>query len=248
MCRELEGRVGIVTGASSGIGYAIANTLAQAGAKVYGISRSGCVKAGLEPSAEGVIHVKGDVTDDAQMQEIVRAIGEKEGIDFLVNNAGITQKHRAEVFPMETFENILKVNVTCLFRLSQLCYPYLKESRSKGRLINISSMAAHLGLSEVVPYCTSKAAVLGLTRGLAVEWANDNICVNSIAPGWFPSEMSKQVMDDARKAKILGRMPVHAFGDTKDLGAMARFLLGDGATYITGQDFAVDGGALAFGF
>lgn len=248
MSRELEGRVGIVTGASSGIGYAIANTLAMAGAKVYGISRSGCVKTGLEPSVEGVIHVKGDVTDDAQMQEIVRSIGEKEGIDFLVNNAGITQKHRAEVFPMDTFENILKVNVTCLFRLSQLCYPYLKESRTKGRIINISSMAAHLGFSEVVPYCTSKAAVLGLTRGLAVEWANDNICVNSIAPGWFPSEMNKQVMDDARKAKILGRMPVHAFGDTKDLGAMTRFLLGDAATYITGQDFAVDGGALAFGF
>ena len=153
--KELEGRTGIVTGGSSGIGYAIANTLAQAGAKVYAISRSGAVKSG---------------------------------------------------------------------------------------------MAAHLGFSEVVPYCTSKAAVCGMTRGLAVEWANDNMCVNSIAPGWFPSEMNRQVMTPERKAAILARMPVHAFGDTKDLGAMAKFLLGDGATYITGQDFAVDGGALAYGF
>lgn len=157
--KELEGRTGIVTGGSSGIGYAIANTLAQAGAKVYAISRSGAVKSGMAPSAEGVIHVRGDVTDGARMAEIIREIGEKEGLDFLVNDAGITQKHRAEVFPMETFEQILSVNVTSVFRLCQLCYPYLSKSAHKGRIVNISSMAAHLGFSEVVPYCTSKAAV-----------------------------------------------------------------------------------------
>ena len=81
-----------------------------------------------------------------------------------------------------------------------------------------------------------------------MEWANDNICVNSVAPGWFPSELSRQVMTPERKAAILGRMPVHAFGDPKDVGEMVRFLLEDGAAYITGQDFAVDGGALAYGF
>lgn len=105
-----------------------------------------------------------------------------------------------------------------------------------------------MGFSEVVPYCSSKGAVLAMTRGLAVEWAADNITVNSIAPGWFPSELTKSVMDEARKEKILARMPFHRFGDTKDLGQMALFLLSDGAKYITGQDFAVDGGALAYGF
>lgn len=135
-------------------------------------------------------------------------------MDFLINNAGITKKCRAEKFPMEDFGHIMEVNVTSLFALSQICYPYLKNSPYKGRIINISSMAAHLGFSEVVPYCTSKSAVCGLTRGLAVEWANDNICVNSIAPGWFPSEMNKQVMTPERKAAILARMPVHAFGNT----------------------------------
>lgn len=246
--KELENRVGIVTGGSSGIGYAIANTLADAGATVYVISRTGSVKEGLAPSHEGVIHVKGDVTDGAAMQKLVAEIAAPHGLDFLVNNAGITKKCRAEHFPMEDFTHILQVNVTSLFQLSQICYPYLTKSPNKGRIINISSMAAHLGFSEVVPYCTSKAAVCGMTRGLAVEWANDNMCVNSIAPGWFPSEMSKQVMTPERKAAILARMPVHAFGDTADLGAMAKFLLSDGAKYITGQDFAVDGGALAFGF
>lgn len=246
--RELAGRTGIVTGASSGIGYAIANELAKAGAVVYAVSRTGSVKEGLPESEPGVRHIRGDVTDAPQMEAIVKEIGEKEGLDFLVNNAGVTKKCRAEVFPAEDFERILQVNVSSIFRLCQICYPYLKKSPGKGRIVNISSMAAHLGFSEVVPYCTSKAAVCGLTRGLAVEWANDNVCVNSIAPGWFPSEMSKQVMTPERKAAILNRMPVHAFGDTKDLGKMARFLMGDGAGYITGQDFAVDGGALAYGF
>lgn len=246
--KELQGRVGIVTGGSSGIGYAIANTLAQAGATVYAVSRTGAVKAGLQPSASGVVHVKGDVTDPEGMQALVQGIAAKGGLDFLVNNAGITKKCRAEDFSLEDFEHILQVNVTGIFKLCQICYPYLKRSPHKGRIVSISSMAAHLGFSEVVPYCTSKAAVCGMTRGLAVEWANDNLCVNSIAPGWFPSEMSKQVMTPERKAAILARMPVHAFGDTQDLGEMAKFLVGDGAKYITGQDFAVDGGALAYGF
>lgn len=246
--QELKGRVGIVTGGSGGIGLAIANALADAGAKVYAVSRSGKCKQEGQAERPEICHLRGDVTDLAEMKQIVERIGNTEGLDFLVNNAGVTEKHRAEVFPMDAYLRIMQVNVNSVFALCQVCYPYLKASAHKGRIVNISSMAAHLGFSEVVPYCTSKAAVLGLTRGLAVEWANDNLCVNSIAPGWFPSEMSKQVMTPERKTAILARMPVHAFGDTADLGAMARFLLGDGATYITGQDFAVDGGALAYGF
>lgn len=245
---ELAGKCGIVTGGSSGIGYAIANVLAGAGATVYAVSRTGAVKEGMAPSAPGVIHVKGDVSDYEGMKKLVDEIAGKSGLDFLVNDAGITKKCRAESFPMEDFEHILKINVSSIFRLCQICYPYLKKSPGKGRIVNISSMAAHLGFSEVVPYCVSKAAVCGMTRGLSVEWANDNLCVNSIAPGWFPSEMSKQVMTPERKAAILNRMPVHAFGDPKDIGQMTKFLLGEGASYITGQDFAVDGGALAFGF
>lgn len=245
---SLEHRTGIVTGGSSGIGYAIANMLAQAGAKVYTVSRTGGVKEGLPSNVPGVTHVRGDVTDRTAMNALIEEIAQEHGLDFLINNAGITKKCRAERFPMDDFTHIMEINVGSVFQLCQLCYPWLKKSPHKGRIINISSMAAHLGFSEVVPYCTSKAAVCGLTRGLAVEWANDNICVNSIAPGWFPSEMSRQVMTPERKKAILGRMPVHAFGDPKDLGEMARFLLEDGAKYITGQDFAVDGGALAFGF
>ena len=245
---DLKGRTGIITGASSGIGLGTANVLAEAGAKIYALSRTGGLKDSSEYCHENIIHVKADVCDREQMEEKVKEIGEKDGIDFLINNAGVTVKCRAENFKMEDFDRIQAVNVRAVFQLSCLCYPYLKKSPHMGRIINISSMSAHLGFSEVVPYCTSKGAVLAMTRGLAVEWAGDNICVNSIAPGWFKSKMLDQVADPAREQKILGRMPFHAYGDTRDLGAMARFLCGPDASYITGQDFAVDGGALAFGY
>lgn len=250
MYKDLQGQAGIVTGGSSGIGFQIANVLAEAGATVYVISRTGRPKDGVGESAQGVVHLKGDVGDKAEMERIAAEIaGNHDGhIDFLINNAGVSHKCRAESFPMEQFDRIMDINVKFLFQMSVVCYPYLKKSPTKGRIINITSMSAHLGFSEVVPYCTSKGAVLAMTRGLAVEWAGDNITVNSIAPGWFRSKMNEQVVDAAREAKILGRMPLHAYGDTRDLGAMAHFLCGAGATYITGQDFAVDGGALAYGY
>jgi len=250
MCKDLQGQAGIVTGGSSGIGFQIANVLAEAGATVYVISRTGRPKDGVGESAPGVVHLKGDVGDKPEMEKLAAEIAEKHGghIDFLINNAGVSHKCRAEQFPMEQFDRIMDINVKFLFQMSVVCYPYLKKSPTKGRIINITSMSAHLGFSEVVPYCTSKGAVLAMTRGLAVEWAQENITVNSIAPGWFRSKMNEQVVDAAREAKILGRMPLHAYGDTRDLGAMAHFLCGSGATYITGQDFAVDGGALAYGY
>lgn len=245
---DLKGRVGIITGASSGIGLGTANVLAEAGAKVYAFSRTGGLKNAGDICHENVIHVNADVCDYRSLEARVREIGEKEGLDFLINNAGITVKCRAEEFEIEEFRRIHQVNVESVFHLSCLCYPYLKNSPYIGRIINITSMAAHLGFTEVVPYCSSKGAVLAMTRGLAVEWAQDNITVNSIAPGWFPSEMSRQVMDDERRGKILSRMPVHKFGDTRDIGALACFLISEGAAYITGQDYAVDGGALAYGY
>lgn len=247
---SLSGKVGIVTGGSSGIGFQIANVLAENGAIVYNISRTGAPKAGVGASAPGVRHVKGDIGDDEAMQTLISQIAADHGgcIDFLVNNAGASYKCRAEDFPMDQYDHIMDVNVKYVFRMSQLCYPYLKKSADRGRIINITSMSAHLGFSLVIPYCTSKGAVLALTRGLAVEWAQDNICVNSIAPGWFRSKMTEAIVDPEREQKILNRMPLHAYGDTRDLGAMACFLCGPGASYITGQDFAVDGGALAYGY
>ena len=159
--KELEGYAGIVTGASSGIGLAIANSLAEAGATVYIISRTGKVKEGYPESLPGTVHIKGDITDADSMKKICAELAAKHDghLDFLVNNAGATYKCLAQDFPQEEFDRVMNVNVSCVFRMCQLCYPYLKNSPHKGRIINISSMSAHLGFTQVVPYCTSKAAV-----------------------------------------------------------------------------------------
>ena len=247
---ELEGMAGIVTGGSSGIGYAIANSLAAAGAAVYVISRTGAPKTGYPDSVQGVVHMKGDIGEGDRMREVCAEIAAAHGghIDFLVNNAGVSHKCRAEDFPMDQFDRIMRVNVRNVFTMSVICHPWLAKSPVKGRIINITSMSAHLGFAEVVPYCASKGAVLAMTRALAVEWADEGITVNSIAPGWFRSDMNRQIVDENREKKILARMPMHAYGDTCDLGELTRFLCGPAASYITGQDFAVDGGALAFGY
>ncbi len=245
---SLVGKRGIVTGGSSGLGLAISRLLARAGAEVHVLSRSGRVKTGgAGPDPAGIVHHAVDVTDTSAATAAVASIGGP-GLDFLVNNAGITTKKPATDFTVEEFRTIQTVNVDGVFALCQAAFPFLTMAPDAGRIVTISSMAAHLGFDGVVPYCASKAAVTGLTRGLAVEWAGRNILVNSVAPGWFPSEMNRQVMDPERQRKILARMPLHRYGEPDELANAVLFLLSPAARYITGIDLPVDGGALAFGY
>lgn len=246
---SLEGLTVIVTGASSGLGLNQAIMLANCGAKVYALSRSGKIKVEHEGEIPSNIIFKAlDVSNEENIKTVFTEIGSNDGIDVLVNNAGITKREKAEDISTETWEAIHRVNVTGVFNCCKYAFKYLKASKHIGRIINISSMASYLGFSEVTPYCSSKSAVLGITRGLAVEWRADNILVNSVSPGWFPSLMNQQVMDEDRKAKILNRMPLHRFGTPDELSPVICFLASPAATYITGQDFSVDGGALAYGF
>lgn len=241
--RKLEDKVGIVTGGAGGLGKEICRTLVEHGAKVYSISRSL-----VRDKLDGVTYIQADVSDYDTIASLVDEIGQNEGLDFLVNNAGMTIKGRAETLTMQEFMQVQDVNVNAVYHLCIKAYPYLKKSKHIGKIVNISSMAAHMGFSEVVPYCVSKAAILGVTRGLAVEWRHDNMRVNSVAPGWFPSEMTKSVMDEQRHEKIINKIALGEFGNPKEVGKMVSFLISDEANYITGQDFAVDGGALTFGY
>ncbi|NDV79730.1 SDR family NAD(P)-dependent oxidoreductase [Dysgonomonas sp. 511] len=246
---SLNGRVAVVTGASSGLGLNQAIMLAECGAKVFALSRSGKPKVDIDREIPDTIEFRQmDVSDEQNIKDVLSDIGTNHGIDILVNNAGITKRVKAQEVTTEEWDAIHQVNVTGVFNCCKYAYLYLKESQYTGRIINISSMASYLGFSEVTPYCSSKSAVLGITRGLAVEWRNDNILVNSVSPGWFPSQMSQQVMDEDRKQKILNRMPLHRFGHPDELSPIICFLASAGASYITGQDFSVDGGAMAFGF
>jgi len=243
----LNGKRGIVTGGSSGLGRSIAETLAAAGAEVFIFSRTGEFKLPAKKIPEKINHLKVDVTKRKECKLAVDKIGYN-GLDFLINNAGITVRHKSHSVNAELWRNIQSVNVDAVYMLCQLAYKYLKKSPGVGRIVNISSMAAHLGFKEVVPYVTSKTAVLGLTRGLGVEWAQDNILVNSVSPGWFKTDMVKNLLDPEREKKILGRMPLHRYGEPEELANVVLFLVSPAASYITGQDFAVDGGALAFGY
>lgn len=239
----------IVTGASGGLGLDMAVMLAECGATVFGLSRSSAPKKENNwNKPENLIFDKLDVTKEKEVQEKLTEIGGAGGIDVLVNNAGVNLKKKAEDLEPNNWADVFDVNLLGMYNCCKYAFPYLKQSSQCGRIINIASMASHLGFTGVLTYNSSKSAVLGLTRGLAVEWAQENVLVNSVSPGWFPSELNKEVIDQDRKKKILNRMPLHRFGRAEELSPMICFLASPAATYITGQDFCVDGGALTFGY
>lgn len=243
---SLRGATGIVTGGSSGLGLEMTRLLASLGARVHSFSRTGKPKTGRR--TRGVVDHAIDITDTNSIAQAVQRIGRQSGIDFIVSNADITRRAPFAESREEDWKSIQEVKLLGAARLARASFPYLKRSRHPGRVVMISSMAAYLGFTEVALYGASKAAVVGLMRGPAVEWADEGILVNSVAPGWFPSEMTKQVMDADRRKRILARMPLHRFGQPAELAVAVAFLLSPAATYITGHGLAVDGGALSFGF
>ncbi|MCI8453359.1 MAG: SDR family oxidoreductase [Lachnospiraceae bacterium] len=247
---DLTGHVGIITGASRGLGFGQAKVLTDAGATVYNLDlvphdaeeglREECLKS-----------VICDVTDYEKAKQIIDEIAAREGhLDFLINNAGITFKSRAEEFPVERLDKILEINLKTPYMMARLCYPYLKQSAYVGRVVTISSMAAYMGFTGVLPYDMTKAGVLGLTRGLAEEWKNDNILVNSVAPGWFLTKLNEEMFaqNPDRKKAALEKPMLPRFGQPEEIGYMMLFLLSGASKYLTGRDFPVDGGATVHGF
>lgn len=246
---NLEGHVGIITGASRGLGMGIAKVLTEAGAKIYNLD---VMPRGEDEEIAGeMIDIQVDLMDREASGKTIEEIARKEGhMDFLINNAGITFKCRAEEFPMDRYKRIQDLNLETIFELCRMCYPYLKESIYTGRIISISSMAAYMGFTGVVPYCITKSGVIGLTRGLAEEWKNDNILVNSVAPGWVLTKMNEDMFEENpdRKEAALNKPMLTRFACQAEIGYMILFLLSKASAYLTGQDFAVDGGALTHGF
>lgn len=245
----LEGHVGIVTGASRGLGLGIAKVLTAAGARVYNLDL--IERSNEEVITGDMIDIKVDLSDREASRQVIDEIAKKEGhLDFLINNAGITFKARAEEFPIDRYERILNINLQTVFQLCQACYPYLKESPYTGRIVSISSMGAHMGFCGVVPYGIAKSGILGLTRGLAEEWKNDNILVNSVAPGWFLTKLNEGMFQENpdRKEKALNKAMLNRFGKPIEIGHAMLFLLSGASQYITGHDLPVDGGALSHGY
>ncbi|MGB6058628.1 MAG: glucose 1-dehydrogenase [Microthrixaceae bacterium] len=241
---DLKDRVAIVTGASSGLGERFARVLAAAGAQVVVAARR-VDRLNALAAEIGAVAIECDVTVTEDLERLVSTTIDRFGhIDILVNNAGVSPSGRAEEEPLEQVEWVMSVNAVALFHLSQLVGRHMID-RGAGSIVNIASILGLVASSPIkqASYCASKGAVVNLTRELGAQWARKGVRVNAIAPGWFPSEMTEDMIGDERsEAFIFDNCPMGRFGRNDELDGALLFLAGDASTYCTGQILAIDGG------
>ena len=244
---ELSGKVALVTGAYRGLGFAIAQGLARAGASVVLNGRR--IEA-VEPAARALTaqSLKAstaifDVTDGDAVRAAVTAIENEHGrIDVLVNNAGIQRRGALADFSQQDWDDIIATNLTAPFVVSQAVLPGM-IARESGKIVHIASLMSELARPSVVPYTAAKGGVRQLTRGMAVELAPHNIQVNAIAPGYFATEMNRALIDNPEfNAWVCKRTPAGRWGQPDELAGTAVFLASSASNYITGQLLIVDGG------
>lgn len=242
---DLEGRVAIVTGASSGLGDRFVRVLAAAGAQVVGAARRVDRLERLAGEVDAVTPMRCDVADDADLEELVAATLERFGrLDVLVNNAGVSGTAPAEEESREHFRKVMDINLNAVFVLSQIAGRAMLE-RGTGSIINIASMFGLVASAPVqhASYCASKGGVVNMTREMGAQWARRGVRVNALAPGFFPSEMTTEMLEDESSARWLRRnTPMGRPGAAHELDGPLLFLASDASSFVTGQTIAVDGG------
>jgi NAD(P)-dependent dehydrogenase (short-subunit alcohol dehydrogenase family) len=249
---RVDDRIAVVIGGTSGIGRAIGLGLAQAGANVVATGRRMEHVVGmadeLEAAGRRSLRVACDVRDRAAVERLLEAVVSAFGrVDILVNCAGITKRAPTLDFSDRDWSEILDTNLTGTLRGCQVFGRHMLE-RGYGRIINIGSLSSFVALQEVAAYGVSKAAVVALTKSLAIEWGPKGVCVNAIAPGVFRTNINEKLLDGtARGQEFLMRTPMKRFGRVEELAGAAVFLASEAASFVNGEVIAVDGGFLASG-
>jgi 3-oxoacyl-[acyl-carrier protein] reductase len=240
---DLTGQIALVTGASRGIGQAIADALMQAGAKVIGTATTAEGAAAIDTrlKGNGGRGVALNVTDPKACEDIIDSIVKDfGGIQILVNNAGITRDQLAMRMKSEEWTDVIDTNLSAVFRLSQAVLRPMMKART-GRIINITSIVGHMGNAGQANYAAAKAGVSGMTRALAREIGSRNITVNCVAPGFIDTDMTRALSEEQQNA-LKSNIPLARLGTPEDVASAVAFLASPAAAYITGNTLHVNGG------
>jgi NAD(P)-dependent dehydrogenase (short-subunit alcohol dehydrogenase family) len=250
---QLEDQVALVTGAGRGIGRALAIGLAEAGADVALLARTAedleHVAAEIRKLGRNAYPVQADITKREDVERAVHTIVEQAGgIHVLVNNAGMNIRSQALDVTDEEWETIMQTNLKSAFMMSQTVGHVMKD-QGRGKIINISSVGGHVALRTGVVYAATKAAMIQMTKVLALEWGKYGILVNSIGPWYFRTPLTEKLLnDEAYLGEILARTPLKRVGELEELVGPTVFLASNASNYVTGQTLFVDGGMSIYGF
>jgi NAD(P)-dependent dehydrogenase (short-subunit alcohol dehydrogenase family) len=244
---RLDGRAAVITGAGKGLGKAMAVALAAEGARVALISRDreqlAAVAADIQSAGGTAETFPADVTSEEQVERAGRDIAARFGeVNILINNAGINVRKPIGDLTLEDWHSVMNTNVTSAFLMCRAVLPHMR-GHGYGRIINMTSIMSHVSIPNRVAYSSSKAALLGMTRALALELVSEGITVNGISPGPFLTEMIRPVLEDAAmSAQMLAGIPLGRWGKPEEIGQLAVYLCSEEAGFITGTDIVIDGG------
>ena len=245
---DLSGKVAVVTGGNGGIGLGMAKGLAEAGAAVAIAARDAVKAEGavaeIEKLGGRAFFVSFDAGKAESCRALIESVGQRLGrLDILVNNAGISIRKRPEEYSVEEWQSVLDINLNSAFWCAQAAYPGMRE-QGCGKIINIGSMMSLQAAPYSAPYAASKGGILQTTRALAVAWAEDNIQVNAILPGWIDTELTRRARSQVPglNERVLARTPAGRWGEPEDFAGIAVFLAAPASDFITGAGIVVDGG------